>query len=493
MKLSNFKQSIPKFTPVLMMNFLGILIGILFTLNTQPAAAFYATDYTTGSTGPTVMAPLFTIGHNMASGTTVPSTNCVPADCTSTDCISANSIAEDYNSADYVPADCTSTDCISANSIAEDYNSADYVPAGCTSTDCISANSIAEDYNSADYVPADCTSTDCISANSIEEDYNSADYVPADCTSTDYTSTDYTQANYTHNISHKRLCDSTTVKQIKKQYRSQLEILRHQLKDNIYYKNSNSNGPSRPLQADNGNNASNNGNLGQAHSQDDLHMTNRNTNLYRTLLRAEKSKLKSERDSLICTAIERKYLNNLTNYRSSWSRLIPAYSKIQIAGGTGTVSVGPGWDYGRKNQWETDLLIGYLPKYESQEWKMTLTIKQNYIPWSIRIGKGTFEFSPLTCGIYGSLVIGGDFWLKEPLRYPDRSYYRFPTRVRGHIFLGERITLNIKPGASRAHKSISFYYEICTHDLALMSICTNKYLSFRDATSLAFGLKFQIF
>ena len=409
----NFQKSIPKFTPVLMMNVLGILLGFLFTLNTQPAAAFYATDYTTGSTGPTVMAPLFTIGHNMSSGTTVLSTNCVSAD----------NFEEDYNSTDYVPADCTSTDCISANSIAEDY----------------------------------------------------------------------TQANYTHNISHKRLCDSTTVKQIKKQYRSQLEILRHQLKDNIYYKNSNSNGPSRPLQADNGNNASNNGNMVQAHSQDDLHMTNRNTNLYRTLLRAEKSKLKSERDSLICTAIERKYLNNLTNYRSSWSRLIPAYSKIQIAGGTGTVSVGPGWDYGRKNQWETDLLIGYLPKYESQEWKMTLTLKQNYIPWSIRIGKGTFEFSPLTCGIYGSLVIGGDFWLKEPLRYPDRSYYRFPTRVRGHIFLGERITLNIKPGASRAHKSISFYYEICTHDLALMSICTNKYLSFRDATSLAFGLKFQIF
>jgi len=214
---------------------------------------------------------------------------------------------------------------------------------------------------------------------------------------------------------------------------------------------------------------------------------------YRSLLGEEREKLKYGRDSLLDIAINAKYMENLTNYRSSWSRLIPSYSKIQIAGGIGTVATGPGWDYGGKNQWETDLLIGYLPKYESQEWKITLTLKQNYIPWSIKIGAGRFEFSPLTCGIYGCFVIGGDFWLKEPLRYPDRSYYRFPTKIRGHIFLGERITLNIKPGSSRAHKSISFYYEICTNDLALMSICTNKYLTFRDATSLAFGLKFQIF
>ena len=74
-----------------------------------------------------------------------------------------------------------------------------------------------------------------------------------------------------------------------------------------------------------------------------------------------------------------------------------------------------------------------------------------------------------------------------------QPYPRRELRLRGHIFIGERITLNIKPGMSRAHKSISFYYELCTHDLALMSIFTNKYLTLKDATSLAFGLKFQIF
>ncbi len=182
-------------------------------------------------------------------------------------------------------------------------------------------------------------------------------------------------------------------------------------------------------------------------------------------------------------------------YRKQWNKLIPSYSKIQIAGGIGRVAIGPGWDYGRKSQWETDFLIGYLPKYKSKYWKITLTLKQNYIPWQIPLGNTPLTFSPLSCGIYGCLLIGGgeNFWIKEPPRYPDRSYYRFPTRIRGHIFLGERFTLNIKHGMSRTHKSIAFYYEICTHDLALISLCTNKYLSLKDALSLAFGVKLQLF
>lgn len=253
------------------------------------------------------------------------------------------------------------------------------------------------------------------------------------------------------------LCDSITIGQIHKNYRLQVKNSRKELKTIGFEK------------------------------------SKYNRELYHTLLKGNKERFKEERDSQLAQAIERDYLNNLTNYRSSWSSLIPSYSKIQLAGGIGTVSVGPGWDYGRKMQWETDLLIGYLPKYDSKEWKITLTLKQNYIPWQIQLGRGPLQFSPLVCGAYGSLILGGDFWIREPFRYPDRSYYRFPTRLRGHIFLGERITLNIKPGMSRAHKSVSFYYELCTHDLALMSMFTNKYLTLKDATSLAFGLKFQIF
>ena len=48
------------------------------------------------------------------------------------------------------------------------------------------------------------------------------------------------------------------------------------------------------------------------------------------------------------------------------------------------------------NQWETDILLGFIPKYSSKKAKVTMTLKQNYMPWSINIGKG-FSTEPLTC------------------------------------------------------------------------------------------------
>ena len=38
--------------------------------------------------------------------------------------------------------------------------------------------------------------------------------------------------------------------------------------------------------------------------------------------------------------------------------LIPTHTKIQFAGNMGLLSFGTGWDYGRRNQWETDVFFG---------------------------------------------------------------------------------------------------------------------------------------
>jgi hypothetical protein len=53
----------------------------------------------------------------------------------------------------------------------------------------------------------------------------------------------------------------------------------------------------------------------------------------------------------------------------------------------GLLSLGTGWDYGKRNQWETDIFFGILPKYDSKRTKITMTLKQNYMPWSIALGK----------------------------------------------------------------------------------------------------------
>lgn len=80
-----------------------------------------------------------------------------------------------------------------------------------------------------------------------------------------------------------------------------------------------------------------------------------------------------------------RYDKRVHRYRKHWEKLIPTYSKLQFAGNMGLLSVGTGWDYGKRDQWETDIFLGFLPKYQSDKAKLTFTLKQNYIPWSLPI------------------------------------------------------------------------------------------------------------
>ena len=186
---------------------------------------------------------------------------------------------------------------------------------------------------------------------------------------------------------------------------------------------------------------------------------------------------------------ENRYDRRVHRYRRHWEALIPTHTKIQFAGNMGLLSFGTGWDYGKRNQWETDLLLGFIPKYSSKKAKVTMTLKQNYMPWSINLGKG-FSTEPLACGLYLNTVFGNQFWVSEPERYP-KGYYGFSSKVRIHVFLGQRLTYDIDPNRRFLAKSVTFFYEISTCDLYLISAVTNSYLRPRDYLSLSFGLKFQ--
>ena len=133
-----------------------------------------------------------------------------------------------------------------------------------------------------------------------------------------------------------------------------------------------------------------------------------------------------------------RYDRRIHRYRKQWNSLIPTQHVMQFCGNMGLVSVGIGWDYGRRRQWETQLLFGFVPKYDSHNAKITMTVKQNYIPWSIFISNG-WSIEPLQCGIYLNTVFGHDFWTKQPTKY-ESGYYPFSTRLRPNVFVGERIT-----------------------------------------------------
>lgn len=183
-----------------------------------------------------------------------------------------------------------------------------------------------------------------------------------------------------------------------------------------------------------------------------------------------------------------KYESRVKHYKKGWEKLIPEYFKLQFAGSIGMFSTGLGWDYGRKEQWETDLLLGIIPRFSSNQAKATFTIKQNYIPWKIPVYR-RWSVEPLTTGIFVNSVLAKDFWGKEPDRYPN-NYYKFSTRIRFHVFLGQRFTFVLDRDIPS--RTVTFFYEFNTCDLYLISAATNKYLKPSDILCLSFGLKFKI-
>lgn len=191
-------------------------------------------------------------------------------------------------------------------------------------------------------------------------------------------------------------------------------------------------------------------------------------------------------------SVQSRYDKRVHRYRKYWGALVPTQLVVQTCGNMGLFSLGIGWDYGKRGQWETQLLFGFVPKYDSNSAKITMTLKENYTPWSIALKKG-WAFEPLECGLYFNTVFGHDFWTKQPTKY-ESGYYPFSTRIRPNIFLGERITKDIPKNKRKFIKSFTFYYEISTNDIYVMRLYhDNFHAEFWDIFGLSFGLKAQLF
>ena len=189
---------------------------------------------------------------------------------------------------------------------------------------------------------------------------------------------------------------------------------------------------------------------------------------------------------------KKRYADRIEGYKNFFTRLIPTQGKLQFYGDMGLASLGIGWDYGKRSQWETDVLFGFIPKNYSESVKVTMTLKQTFNPWSINLDKkGHFSFEPLHVGMYMNTVFGNEFWVREPKRYPH-GYYGFSSKVRFSIFLGESFTYDIPEHKRKFIKAISFFGEISSCDLYIVSAVPNKYLGLEDWLRLSFGLKFRV-
>lgn len=190
------------------------------------------------------------------------------------------------------------------------------------------------------------------------------------------------------------------------------------------------------------------------------------------------------------TVFKSRYDKRIHYYRQHWASLIPTQHILQFAGNMGIASIGVGWDYGRRRQWETHLLFGLIPKYDSRRTKVTMTLKQNYIPWSTYI-KGGWTFEPLECGLYFNTVFGDEFWAKQPAKYGS-GYYPFSTKFRPNVFIGQRITKLVPNSRRRYIKSVTMFYELSTCDIYFMKFYRNGEAEFWDVFGLSLGLKLQL-
>lgn len=169
--------------------------------------------------------------------------------------------------------------------------------------------------------------------------------------------------------------------------------------------------------------------------------------------------------------------------------LRPSHFLFQAGGGMGTTSVGVGWKYGRGKRFETEAFVGVISKYSSSTAKPILSLKENYVPFTIHI-KERISFEPLTTSIYLTTVLNDKFWIMQPDRYQP-GYYFMPTKIRWNICFGQRITY--QPVEKRAFvKKFSFYYELGTCDIYLLSALGNKYLKPSDWLQLCLGFRVGI-
>lgn len=198
----------------------------------------------------------------------------------------------------------------------------------------------------------------------------------------------------------------------------------------------------------------------------------------------------SKREKELLEKIDR-YEHRLERYQRFFHSLTPDFVRFQYAGSVGLLNVGCGWEYGKRDQHETDIMLGYVPEYDKDSHFFTFTLRQTYVPWTKPLYPGVITFQPLSCGVFLNSVLDSDYWTREPERYPDASYYRFSSKIRVHVFIGQRYTLHIPKHKRILSSKVSAVWELSTCDLYVVSKAVNKTLPFWKTLSLSLGLKYD--
>jgi hypothetical protein len=170
------------------------------------------------------------------------------------------------------------------------------------------------------------------------------------------------------------------------------------------------------------------------------------------------------------------------------AKIAPDHIKLQYAGGIGVISLAGGWEYGRNNIWETDIFLGYLPKFESKNANPIIAVKLLFSPFLIT--NNSFFIEPLTTSLGISYIFGKEFYTFKSYPEYEPGYYKFPTSTNLLFSAGQRISYYLsKPCFIN---TITLFYDINTNIFYIVSTIQDSALKFTDILNISFGIKIRL-
>ncbi|GEM_PF-825756 len=169
--------------------------------------------------------------------------------------------------------------------------------------------------------------------------------------------------------------------------------------------------------------------------------------------------------------------------------LVPNYINTQFAGNVGAMVLGAGYRMNRARTLEWVLAYGYTPKYEAARRIHTISFKNIYIPFEMKIGSDCFLFPVLSVGISRQFPKGNKIFITLPNTYP-KGYYA-PNAFRFHLNAGAKFRKEF--AGKRFIEAVEFYAETTTNDLYLNYYLKSRSVRLSNIFSTALGMNLVMY